>query len=184
MKTLILISAALLAALWLGGCPAQRAQTPATSATVVNPVASTTTPVQAKTGAALGEDLFLRGTGESGTQVEFTGGSDRYKANPGGCVGCHGENGKGRQTPKGRIPAITYAALRGGPKPDFPADAAVIAAVREGKEPEGGSLAPMMPRFKLTDNEAAGLLEYLKALDTMPVPDKLPPGAPAPKAKS
>jgi mono/diheme cytochrome c family protein len=128
-----------------------------------------------KTGVALGQQIFTTGVGTSGQHIAFTEGSDRFKSKPGGCVGCHGDDGHGRKTAKGSTPDITYSALRGA-KPLYPSDEAVLKAVREGVDQEGGKLAKAMPRWQLSDAEGQAVLEQLKALAS--APKAAPPAAP------
>ncbi|MEI6501449.1 MAG: hypothetical protein WCP21_10560 [Armatimonadota bacterium] len=62
------------------------------------PVAPPTAGAPAPAGAALGESICKTGIGASGQHLAFTGGSDRFKQEPGGCLGCHAEDGRGRLT--------------------------------------------------------------------------------------
>ena len=172
MKSAIVALLVLVVLGCLGGCPSAP---PAAPPSAMTPPPSS--PPPAKTGAALGEQLAKTGVGESGQHVAFTGGSDRFKSKPGGCLGCHNEDGRGRTLPKGKIPAITYSALRGGAKPLYPSDDAVIAAIRDGKDQKGEALAPTMPHWTLTDAEAKALVEYLKVLDKAPPAPAAEPGA-------
>src|SRR5512146_3087960 len=87
-------------------------------------------PTAPSTAGDLGRTIFETGIGESGQHIAFAEGSDRFKAKPGGCVNCHGEDGRGKQLGKLRTPAIHYSALRGGAAPLYPSDAAVAKSVR------------------------------------------------------
>ena len=161
------------------GCP------PKTSAPAAPPVGAEAPPTAIQpspAGLSLGEQIAQTGVGENGQHVAFTGGSERFASKPGGCLGCHGEDGRGHKTARGETPAIHYAALRGGDKPDFPSDELVIRAIREGKDEEGASLATAMPRWQLNDAEAAALLEYLKELDKAAPAKSKPEAKPAPPA--
>jgi mono/diheme cytochrome c family protein len=147
-----------LLSLFLVGCPKGPSTTP------VAPQAPSLS------GVALGEQIFKTGIGVSGAHVPFTKGGDKFRAEPGGCAGCHGEDGRGKQIPgKEGIPAITYAALRepvGGEAPEFSTDEAMHKAVTQGVEEDGEELSPVMPRWQFTDEEFAALVEYLKQLST------------------
>jgi len=172
---LCLVVAVVLGAL---GCTPKAAPPPTTG-----PANALTQGAQTAPAGDLGEQIVKTGIGAKGQHVAFTGGSDRFKAKPGGCVGCHNEDGRGRKLPKGQIPPITYSALRGGDKPLFPSDDLVIRAMREGKDEKGEALQPMMPHWQLTDAEATAVLSYLKQFDLMPpIPEKGKPAA-KPEAK-
>jgi mono/diheme cytochrome c family protein len=168
----------------LCGCPPKVAVPPVVAPVKpadapASPAASTPAP-DGGGDLALGEKIAREGLGENGQHVAFTGGSDRFKEKPGGCLGCHNDQGQGRKTEKGEIPAITYAALCGGDKPDFPSDDLVVRAIREGKDEEGESLAAAMPRWQLSDKEAAALILFLKELDkAAPAATEAKPAAPA-----
>jgi mono/diheme cytochrome c family protein len=156
MKTnATLAGGVLLLLLGVVGCP--KAPTPAPPPAPMVP-----------TGVALGEQVFKTGIGASGTHVPFTKGGDKFRAEPGGCIGCHGEDGRGKQiSDKERIPAITYPALRepiGGQPPMFSTDEAVHKAVTQGVEEDGEEMSPVMPRWQLTDEEFAAVVTYLKKL--------------------
>lgn len=120
---------------------------------------------------SLGRSIYTTGIGASGQRVPTEKGSDKWRANPTGCATCHGKDGRGVQTPKGRTPAITYVSLRephGNESAEFPTDEALKQAIVAGVEADGGQLSPGMPRFKLTDEEFAALVAYLKTLDEAP----------------
>ncbi|NPV48855.1 MAG: cytochrome c [Armatimonadetes bacterium] len=161
----------LLVVVFMAGCGPSRtteqAKPPDVSKTV-----PTTPAVSTPTGDKdLGKTIFTTGIGATGQRVPTEKGSDKWRANPTGCAACHGEDGRGVQTTKGRTPAITYASLREAPAgqtPAFASDEALRRAIVEGVEPDGGQLSPGMPRFKLTDEEFAALVAYLKALDEAP----------------
>jgi mono/diheme cytochrome c family protein len=165
-KTQVLLAGGvLLVALLLVGCP--KAPTP--TAPPAPPVATPPQPdAAALSGVALGERIYKTGLGAAGSHVPFTRGGDKFRASPGGCAPCHGEDGRGKTIPgKPGIPAVTYAALRepaGGKPPMFPSDEAVRKAITEGFEEGGEGLSSVMPRWQLTDEEFQGLLAYLKQL--------------------
>jgi mono/diheme cytochrome c family protein len=159
------------------GC-APKSSPPAAGTPGLPPTAGTPAPT-ATTGVALGEQIAKTGTGESGQHIAFTGESERFASKPGGCVACHGEDGRGHKTGRGETPAINYTALRGGDKPLFPSDELVLRAIREGNDEAGKALAGAMPRWQLTDTEAAALLDYLKELDKAPASTEAKPAAPA-----
>jgi mono/diheme cytochrome c family protein len=117
----------------------------------------------------IGEDIFNQGTGPSGRSIERSGGILGLTA--GGCASCHGSNGHGLPSLV-RAPDITYANLtdpRGmrlsdGSRGLSFTDQAIRRAVTAGIDPRGMTLSTAMPRWRLTAQEWAGLLAYLKTL--------------------
>jgi hypothetical protein len=71
----------------------------------------------------------------------------------------------------GEAPPITYDALTGaheehGEETAEPwTDDDIARAIREGIEPDGEPLDPVMPRWDMTDREMSELIDYLKTLD-------------------
>jgi mono/diheme cytochrome c family protein len=117
---------------------------------------------------ALGKTIFTTGVGAAGSHVACDMGSDKFKANPGGCARCHGDDGCGVKTPKGGTPAITYASLcmPQGDKPAmYPSDDALKQAITKGVSESGEPLDKHMPRWQLSDQEFVALVDYLKSLD-------------------
>jgi cytochrome c oxidase subunit 2 len=118
---------------------------------------------------SLGEEIFTRGIGPDGQPIAHTGGVLGVVV--GGCASCHGSNGHGLLS-LGIVPNITYANLtnpRGMLRPDGrrgPAfiDQTIRRAITAGVDPGGVALTPAMPRWRLTGQEWAGLLAYLKTL--------------------
>ncbi|MBU0609544.1 MAG: cytochrome c [Armatimonadetes bacterium] len=190
MRTAVIVALSLVvvAVVCLCGCP-PRTTGPSGPQMEATAPPSNTSPggTKALTGAALGEQIFTTGVGESGKHIAFSEGSERFASKPGGCALCHGEDGRGHKTVRGETPDITYATLRGGDKPLFPGDEAVIKAIREGMDEEAKPLAKAMPRWQITNEEAAALFEYLKTLNQAPAdgkpeakPDAKPDEKPAP----
>lgn len=116
----------------------------------------------------LGEEIFTRGIGPSGEPIARTGGIVGLVV--GGCASCHGSNGRGRRSLG--APNITYINLTdprgmllpdGRHGPSF-TDQTIRRATAAGVGPRGATLAPAMPRWRLTGQEWAGLLAYLKTL--------------------
>lgn len=92
----------------------------------------------------------------------------------GGCVDCHGEDGRGGRLAMMyaavTIPDIRYSALTsshaesGTVVPGW-TDSQIAAAIRDGVEPSGQKLLAPMPRWALPDIEMKDLIDYLKELD-------------------
>jgi mono/diheme cytochrome c family protein len=102
-------------------------------------------------GGGVGGDIFRIGMNASGP-VAFTGGDGQAVAP---CVQCHGAYGAG-----GVGPDIRFANLRHRGYDD----AKVVTAVTKGTSAKGKSLGKQMPRFRLTNEEATSLVDYLKLL--------------------
>ncbi len=107
------------------------------------------------------------------------------------CATCHRRSGFGGVEGTVAVPAITAPALfaeppptgllfralfqeqlapqpwsrvrTGSPRPPY-GDAALAAALREGRDPTGRALDPLMPRYRLSDTELADLTAYLRTL--------------------
>ncbi len=121
--------------------------------------------------SSLGQQVFLTGVGSSGP-IPRTGGIGMMGS--GGCATCHGEDGRG-----GRlggmmragidVPDIRYSTLtsphgeEGTTEPGW-TDAQIAAAIREGKDPGGGTLSSYMPRWQMSDTDMNALIAYLKEL--------------------
>lgn len=185
MKRTLLTLAATLVALMLAGCTvsAQSAVPPTPSAmgspaspvstlggaatTTAMPMGTTGAPqAPAKvTGVALaGQKIFDEGLTPSGP-VKFTGGSD--DVGNGACANCHGVNAGG-----GDGPMITWSMLtaKGSTMPNMPKYSyqtpdQVMAAFTTGVRPDGSKLKNDMPRYSCSAEEAAAVIEYLKAVD-------------------
>jgi cytochrome oxidase Cu insertion factor (SCO1/SenC/PrrC family) len=114
------------------------------------------------------------------------------------CANCHRRSGFGSSEGTALVPPITGAFLFGGrelqrtelfrklfqevqPNPQRaslrgprvrPAytDETLISALREGKDPWGRELHPLMPRYDLSPTDAAHLIAYLRSIDNAPAP--------------
>lgn len=133
--------------------------------------------------ATNGERIYYTGVGHSGPiQIEWRpagrfGGmmSGRGGAGPAGvgCVACHGQDGRGG--PLGMMSDVRSADIRyeslTSPHADETestvlgwTDADIARAIREGMEPDGEALNPVMPRWKMDDTDMTDLIGYLKEL--------------------
>jgi ABC-type branched-subunit amino acid transport system substrate-binding protein len=125
-------------------------------------------------GAARGRRLFESGIGADGRPVAAAI-ADSATSIPGtllSCAGCHGRDGKGRSTRGVDPPDITWQSLTkpysvpvgaGRVRPPY-TDALVVRAVTLGQDSGGRVLSSAMPRFRLTIEEAADLMAYLRGL--------------------
>jgi ABC-type branched-subunit amino acid transport system substrate-binding protein len=125
-------------------------------------------------GSARGRRLFETGIGRDGHPVEAVF-ADSATPIPGAllsCAGCHGKDGKGRTTKGLNPPDITWQSLTkpyslrvgvGRSRPPY-TEPLVARAITLGRDSGGQLLAVAMPRFRLTHEEAADLLAYLREL--------------------
>jgi mono/diheme cytochrome c family protein len=175
-----LVAALLLMAVLIAGCaprPQPGASDVAPPSAAAKPPAEPGAPAVAG-GEALGKTIFTTGIGAAGSHVACDMGSDKFKANPGGCARCHGDDGCGVKTPKGGTPPITYAALcmpQGNEPAMYPSDDALKQAITKGVSESGEPLDAHMPRWQLSDQEFAALVDYLKSLDKTGIAASEPP---------
>jgi mono/diheme cytochrome c family protein len=89
------------------------------------------------------------------------------------CHNCHGLSGLGAIEGKYIVPPIAgrflYAASAQPNRPAYDNDS-LARALRDGIDPTGRVLDPLMPRFVLSDDEIADLAAYLKGLSSGPSP--------------
>ena len=89
------------------------------------------------------------------------------------CQNCHGRSGMGGSEGPYIVPATAGQILFApSPQPKRPAyDQDSLAKVlRDGVDPTGRVLGPLMPRYPLTDNEMAAMADYLAGLSTVNSP--------------
>ena len=121
-----------------------------------------------------GKQLYRTGTSASGQEIIAVFGADGtpVSASVVPCSNCHGHDGRGK--PEGGItpPNITWETLtkpygvlhpdgrRHGPY----TERLLIRAITMGIDPGGSRLHPAMPRYRLTERDAADLIAYMKTL--------------------
>lgn len=140
---------------------AQSAQAPAANAAGLTP--------QERRGKA----LYLRGESASGREITAVVGELDVPASTVTCAGCHGMRGEGKT--EGGITAgdLTWANLTKpyghthptGRKHGPFSEAAFIRAVTAGVDPNGNALLAAMPRYRMSAEDMADLLAYLKRID-------------------
>jgi cytochrome c oxidase subunit 2 len=122
-----------------------------------------------------GERVYLTGANDRGERIPFSGGPRWLYMHGGGCVECHGEDGRGGRPVMmlGKIPPdIRYETLISGEHEEGGKvehhkpynDELIIRAIREGLDEEGDPLDPGMPRWQLSDRDVRDIVEYLKTL--------------------
>lgn len=96
------------------------------------------------------------------------------------CASCHGMEGRG--VPEGNVEPsdIRWSTLQkisvpqtGRKRPKYD-EAKLARAIREGVDSMGNPLSPVMPRFKLGDDDLSDLIAYLKRLGDEPQPGLSP----------
>lgn len=113
-----------------------------------------------------GETIYYTGFNETGKRIFTSYGPQWLYMHGGGCVNCHGVDGKGGvPVMMGyTLPAdITYASLTTEENPPF-TDEAIKTAIRDGLEPSGESLSPTMPRWQMSEKDLNDILAYIKKL--------------------
>lgn len=118
-----------------------------------------------------GERIYYTGFNDQGQRISISQGPMWLYIHGGGCVDCHGVNGKGGvPVMMGvEIPSdITYEALtseagHGEEHPPY-TDETIRTAIIEGLNPANEPLDPTMPRWQISDRDMDDLLGYLKTL--------------------
>lgn len=132
---------------------------------------------------ALGERLYRQGILASGEPVRarLIGDVPAQGAQL-VCAGCHGRSGLGSGEGRIFMPPVTgtilYRPREIRRKQLYDArtlrpaytDATLARAIRDGVDPAGRPLDPMMPRYALSDADLASLIAYLKTLSSAPSP--------------
>jgi mono/diheme cytochrome c family protein len=89
------------------------------------------------------------------------------------CQNCHGRSGMGAAEGRYLVPAIAgrflFAPSSQSGRPAYDVES-LARALREGRNPTGRTLDPLMPRFRFSDNEVAALAAYLAGLSAGPAP--------------
>ena len=137
-------------------------------------------PLTAKTsdGLDVGNSIYLQGKGSKPTTAYLAGPGIEVASDGFACVKCHREDGSGSREGGVDAPDIRYRHLNrsltskrstGRIHPAYD-ETSLIRAIREGVDPAGNPLHPIMPRYRFTDVELQSLIEYLKRLDTPQIP--------------
>jgi ABC-type branched-subunit amino acid transport system substrate-binding protein len=123
-----------------------------------------------------GKRLYTQGESMSGAPVTalMSRGATEIPASVLPCVGCHGDDGKGR--PEGGVvpPDITWSSLSaksghahayGRSHPAFD-EAALGRAILKGVDSGDNALDTAMPRFQMSDADLQDLIAYIKRIET------------------
>jgi ABC-type branched-subunit amino acid transport system substrate-binding protein len=158
----------------------------------------TTSPVQR------GKQIYVSGTGQPSSPIVATLGddSDQVSASLLPCANCHGDDGRGKTEagitpPDIRWETLTrpYQRARPGGRTAPPyTERTLIRAITMGIDPAGNRLNRAMPRYRLSQADAADLIAYLKDVGAEPEPGVtanaigigviLPPSTTMPEANS
>lgn len=112
-----------------------------------------------------GEQIYFTGISRKGS-VSSTGGAIWFQMHGGGCVKCHGADGRGGRivTMMGSFTAhdIRYSSLI-KEKPPFNIKT-IKRAITEGKDQEGKRLNSNMPIWNMSEEDLDNAVDYLKSL--------------------
>jgi cytochrome c oxidase subunit 2 len=123
-----------------------------------------------------GERIYYTGIGVNGYPIPFSGGPMWLRMHGGGCVSCHGIQGRGGVPVMmgTAIPTdIRYKALTGKEKhihggkeeEHHYTDALIKRAITQGLEPDGEVMDWTMPRWQMSEADLDALIAYLKTLE-------------------
>lgn len=134
--------------------------------------ATASTPAQLTPAEERGKKIYLKGE-DAGTEISvLLGGSDsEIPATAFACATCHGLTGEGTAEGGLQSPSLLWQSLtaphtsaltRRERKPYT--ETTLLRAIRVGLDSSGARLHPGMPRYRLSDEQAANLIAYLKKL--------------------
>jgi ABC-type branched-subunit amino acid transport system substrate-binding protein len=125
-------------------------------------------------GERRGKEIYLRGTSASGREIKAMVGELDVPASTLTCAGCHGLRGEGKT--EGGVTAgnltwsnlvKTYGHTHPSGRKHGPFDEMLFArSVVQGLDPAGNEMAVAMPRFRMSAEDVADLIAYLKRIDT------------------
>jgi ABC-type branched-subunit amino acid transport system substrate-binding protein len=120
----------------------------------------------------LGKSLYLRGSSPTGREITATVGEVEVPATTLTCAGCHGAKGLGKTEGGVTAGELTWAHLTkpsghahpSGRKHGPFGEAAFARAVADGIDPDGNELTAAMPRYRMSPEDTAALVAYLKRI--------------------
>jgi mono/diheme cytochrome c family protein len=139
------------------------------------PALSQAQPAEDET-VAVGRRIYWQGSLPSGKAVAGTVQDDvSFEGDQLTCLSCHRRSGLGGGEGSRVVPPISGPALyqpREAVHRSRPAytDETLGAAIRTGIDAAGEKLDPVMPRYRLSDDDLAALISYLKTLSAEPSP--------------
>lgn len=119
-----------------------------------------------------GKAIYRRGASPSGREIVAVMGEIDVPASTLACAGCHGERGEGKTEGGVTAGQLTWAHLTkpyghthsSGRKHGPFNELSLIRAVANGIDPAGNPLAVAMPRYRMTQEQMADLIAYVKRL--------------------
>lgn len=119
-----------------------------------------------------GKQIYSKGESGSGEIKAVLGNGDlEVPASAFACMNCHGSRGEGKREGGLQPPAITWDVLTSSAQSaltqqdrGFYDEATLARAITLGINPNGGRLHPAMPHFRMTREQLADLIAYLKRL--------------------
>ncbi|HEY0098499.1 MAG TPA: ABC transporter substrate-binding protein [Pyrinomonadaceae bacterium] len=119
-----------------------------------------------------GKTIYLKGEDAGGEITALLGGSDmEVPATTFACASCHGLKGEGTSEGGLQTPALVWSALAAPATSALTrqeraayTEATLVRALRVGLDSSRGRLHPGMPRYRMSDEQAANLVAYLKKL--------------------
>ncbi|MDQ3804619.1 MAG: ABC transporter substrate-binding protein, partial [Acidobacteriota bacterium] len=121
-----------------------------------------------------GKEVFLRGQSTSGREIVAVVGELDVPGSTVTCAGCHGQRGEGKT--EGGVTAgnLTWSNLLkpyghthpSGRKHGPFSESSFIRAVVNGVDPSGNELLVAMPRYRISPEDMADLIAYLKRVET------------------
>jgi ABC-type branched-subunit amino acid transport system substrate-binding protein/cytochrome c553 len=119
-----------------------------------------------------GKAIYLRGESPSGREIAATVSDVEVPASTVTCAGCHGLRGEGKTEAGITAGGLAWSNLlkshthptgrRHGPFDE----AAFARAVTQGVDPDGNALLAAMPRYKLSAEDMADLVAYLRRIES------------------
>lgn len=145
--------------------------------------------------SAIGEQIYNQGIDSSGKPLEGqTEGDIEFKDAHFNCAQCHRRSGYGSSEGGNYVLPVTgdslfnprnfdradlfkklfkesqsklfWARMRSAYQRPAYTDESLARAIREGIDPSGRKLSPLMPRYKISDRDMAGLTDYIKHLSS------------------
>jgi hypothetical protein len=141
--------------------------------------------------AAPGRRIYELGVGDDGLPLRaISAGNSSLVGSMAACLACHRRSGMGSREGRLAVSPVTGPILYTRATPFWPSrpgraaqqvaplrqdsrsaydDASLARAIRQGIDPDGRLLDPLMPRYELGDKDMLALVSYLRGLSTAPV---------------
>jgi ABC-type branched-subunit amino acid transport system substrate-binding protein len=137
-------------------------------------VSAQNTPTPLSAAERRGKEIYFKGTSPSGREIMTRLGELDLPASSFPCSGCHGMRGEGKAEAGVTAGNITWPNLikpyghthSTGRKHGPFKESSFIRAVVNGVDSDGNELLVAMPRYRLSPEEMADLIAYLKRIDT------------------